>query len=66
MQTALTIIIVLALLSVVTTLGLGLFSMARGGEIASKYGNKLMRLRVGLQFMAVLLIAVAFWISQSL
>lgn len=66
MQTALTIIIVLALLSVVTTLGLGLFSMARGGELASKYGNKLMRLRVGLQLLAVLLIGAAVFISQSL
>ena len=33
---------------------------------AAKYANKLMRLRVGLQFMAVLLIGVAVLISQSL
>ena len=33
--------------------------MMRGGDFNRKYGNKLMQLRVGLQFLAIVLIAAA-------
>jgi Hypoxia induced protein conserved region len=34
------------------------FSMAKGGEFNRKYGNKLMRLRIALQGLAILLFIV--------
>ena len=58
------IVILVALLAVVITLGLGFYSLHRGGEFAQKYSNKLMRLRVALQFAAVLLISLAFFVHH--
>ena len=57
--------IALSLLSVVAVLVLGLYSMMKGGEFNKKYGNKLMRLRVGLQAVAILLLALAAFLSQN-
>lgn len=59
MGTGLSIMIVLALASVLGVLVLGLISMVRGGDFAEKHGNRLMRLRVLLQFAAVILIVLA-------
>ena len=56
-----TILIPIALAAVLITLGIGIYSLARGGEFARKHSNKLMRWRVGLQFVAVLILAAAFW-----
>jgi hypothetical protein len=56
-------VVVLALIAVLGALGLGLFSMARGGEFNARYGNKLMRLRVGLQFAAIVLVILAILAS---
>lgn len=55
---AMKILIAIALLSVVAVLGLGLYSMSRGGEFNRKYGNRLMRLRVALQAVAIGLILI--------
>lgn len=60
METAFNILIPLALLAVTITLGLGLYSLFRGGDFARNNSNKLMRLRVLLQFVAVLLLVAAF------
>lgn len=58
-------VLVLALLAVFGALVLGLLSMARGGAFNARYGNKLMRLRVILQILAVGLIALAFLIGRG-
>ena len=59
------IAIPIALLAVLITLFVGVYSMMRGGEFARKHSNKLMRLRVALQFVAVIIIAAAFfWRGQ--
>lgn len=50
------VIVVLAILSVVAVLVIGLAGFAAGGEFNRKYGNKLMRLRILFQFIAVALI----------
>lgn len=55
------ILILVALLAVVITLGLGFYSLYRGGEFARKYSNKLMRLRVASQFVAILMICLAIF-----
>lgn len=57
------IILGLALFSVVGVMVLGIFSMAKGGEFNKKYGNKLMRLRVMLQGVALALLGVAYFSS---
>lgn len=49
-------------LAALTTLGvliLGVVSMAKGGEFNRKYGNKLMRWRVGLQALALTFFVLA-------
>jgi len=55
-------IIPLALLSVAVVLGLGIFSLAKGGEFSAKNSNKLMRLRVTLQAVAVALLMLFVWL----
>ena len=55
----------LAGLSVLGVLILGIVSMIKGGEFNKKYGNKLMQARVGLQGVALLMLALAYFSSQS-
>ena len=55
MSGAVLILLFITLALVIGILFLGLFSMARGGEFNRKYGNKLMRLRVIMQGLAILL-----------
>ncbi len=50
---------------VAISLGIGLFGMAKGGDFGKKYGNKLMRLRVTLQGLALLFFVLAIWSSNS-
>jgi len=60
-----TIAMGLAMLSVLTVLCLGLFAMVKGGDFNKKYGNRLMQARVGLQGLALGLLALAYYSSQS-
>lgn len=54
------------LLAVVTTLFFGLYALFRGGDFGRSYSNKLMRLRVLLQFIAVcILVAAFYWRSRG-
>lgn len=54
-----------AMLSVGVVMGLGIFSMAKGGAFNEKYGNKIMQLRVWLQGLTLALLALAFFLSQN-
>jgi predicted membrane protein len=55
-------LIFLALAAVFITLCVGIYSLFRGGDFGRSYSNKLMRLRVVLQFVAVLvLVAAVLW-----
>lgn len=65
MNTMLSILIILSLSSVVAVLFIGIFSMIKGGAFNEKYGNKLMRLRVALQGLTILLLALAYILSQN-
>ena len=64
MSTVSSALIALALFGVLVILGLGLVSMVRGGEFAAKYSNRLMRWRVGMQFVAVALIILAIVLAE--
>lgn len=55
------ILIFVALAAVATTLAFGIYSLYRGGDFGRSYSNKLMRLRVLLQFVAVVILVAAFW-----
>jgi uncharacterized membrane protein len=50
-----------ALAGVTITLFVGLFALFRGGEFGRSYSNKLMRLRVLMQAIAVALLVAAVW-----
>jgi hypothetical protein len=55
------ILIPLSLAAVLTALGFGLFALFKGGDFGRSYSNKLMRLRVLLQFIAVIILVAAFY-----
>ncbi|HWD68316.1 MAG TPA: twin transmembrane helix small protein, partial [Caulobacteraceae bacterium] len=55
MHAVFTWLIPIALALVAITLGMGIYSLFRGGEFALKWSNKIMRLRVLLQFCAILI-----------
>ncbi len=50
---------IIAMILVLASLAVGLFSMVKGGEFNKKYGNKLMRMRVTLQGVALALFVLA-------
>jgi hypothetical protein len=64
MNSFLMIVLGFSMISVLAVLGLGVFSMIKGGEFNKKYGNKLMQARVGLQGLALALLALAYFSSQ--
>ena len=53
MSTFFTILLGVAMAAVLASLVIGLGAMVKGGEFNKKYGNKLMRARVGLQGIAL-------------
>ncbi len=57
----LNILILLAIAAVAMTLGFGIYSLYRGGDYARSHSNKLMRLRVALQALAIVLLCVGMW-----
>ncbi len=65
MNVAFFILALLAMLSVVGVLVVGIFSMAKGGAFNEKYGNKLMQARVYLQGLALVLLALAYFASKG-
>jgi hypothetical protein len=64
MQTLFKFLIPLSLASVFVVLCIGIYALFRGGEFGRSYSNKLMRLRVLVQFIAVLIL-VAFFIWRG-
>ncbi|MHA1563861.1 MAG: twin transmembrane helix small protein [Alphaproteobacteria bacterium] len=55
MDTVLPILVAIAVAAVLLTLLTGVVVMTRGGEANQRFGNKLMRLRIVLQLIAVML-----------
>lgn len=52
------LLIPLALAATAIILGVGLYSLARGGDFAKEHSNKLMRMRVIAQAVAIALMAL--------
>jgi uncharacterized membrane protein len=55
------ILILLAVAAVAVTLFYGLYTLYRGSDLARSRSNKIMRLRVLLQAVAVVLLLIGFW-----
>jgi hypothetical protein len=57
------ILVPIAILAVATVLVLGLTNLARGGS--PQRSQKLMRLRVLLQFVAIVVVMLTIWITKG-
>ena len=58
--------IIAALVAVSSVLALGIYALFRGGDFGRSYSNRLMRLRVLTQAIAVaVLVGVVWWRSQT-
>ena len=64
MPGVLNILLALTLVALVATLGVGIYSLFRGGDFGRSWSNKLMRLRVLLQFTAILILTATAWLTQ--
>ena len=58
-------IVVAACIAVLAVLMLGVGSFAKSGEFHKKYSNIIMRWRVGLQFLAIVLIMLYIWLRNG-
>ncbi|WP_339873204.1 twin transmembrane helix small protein [uncultured Brevundimonas sp.] len=65
MQNVFTVLILLAVAAVTVTLGFGIYSLFRGGDYARSHSNKLMRLRIVLQAVAIILLLAGLWWKTS-
>ena len=55
----------IAFLAVVAVLSVGLYGMFKGGEFNKKYSNKMMRMRITLQFVALVIIMSALYFATD-
>ncbi|WP_342744456.1 twin transmembrane helix small protein [Monaibacterium marinum] len=55
----------IACLAVLVVLLIGVGGFAKGGEFNKKYANKIMRLRILMQFIAVIVIVGGIWLAKQ-
>lgn len=55
------VVVLVSVLAVAVILLIGIGGFAKGGRFNRKYGNKMMRLRIVAQLIAVVLIAIYVW-----
>jgi hypothetical protein len=60
------IILYLLLAAVFAVLAAGIFALFRGGEFGRTWSNRLMRMRVLFQFIAILVVVAGFWLKTQL
>ena len=65
MEDPLFVIVVVSLAAVAITLMIGIGGFGRGGEFNRKYANKIMRLRIAAQFVAVVLILLFVFFTRQ-
>lgn len=58
------IVVAIACIAVLVILSVGLGGFAKGGDFNRKYANKIMRWRIGAQFVAVLLILLFVFVRR--
>lgn len=54
------VLLIVAMAATAAVLFVGIVGFLRGGDFNEKYGNKLMRARVGLQATALVILAILF------
>ena len=59
------ILVGVAVFAVFCVLCVGIYSLYKGGDFARSWSNKLMRLRIILQAVAVLLLMVGMWLKRT-
>ena len=59
------LLIPISLLAVLAVLGTCIYAMFKGGDFNKKYSNKLMRLRITLQFVAIVIIMSALYFATN-
>lgn len=57
-------LIPVALAAVFLTLCFGIYTLFRGGDFGRSWSNKAMRMRVVVQFVAILILVAAMWAKQ--
>ena len=65
MEDPLFVIMVVSLAAVAIVLMIGIGGFGRGGEFNRKYANKIMRLRIAAQFVAVVLILLFVFFTRQ-
>ena len=50
---------------VFVVLCLGLFTLWKGGAVSATWSNRLMRIRILAQFIAVVIVVAVLWFSQN-
>jgi hypothetical protein len=60
------ILLYILLAAVFVILAAGVYALFRGGEFGRSWSNRLMRLRVLFQFIAVMVIVLGFWLKNQL
>lgn len=66
METVLQVLLAITLMAVFGVLATGVIGFIAGGEFNRKYANKLMRLRVATQAVAVVLLLVLLFLKGAL
>ena len=61
----LTIVIILALIATIITLGWGVRSMSKGGKYDEEHSEQLMFARIGLQAFAVVMLLLAVYLTAE-
>ncbi len=62
MSSFLLILALVALLAVAAVLAVGIYSLFKGGTFGERWSNKLMRLRVLMQFIAIIILLALAWV----
>lgn len=58
------IVVAIAVAVVASILVMGLYTLWKGGAVSATWSNRLMRIRVLAQFVAVIIIMIVLYISQ--
>ena len=59
------LLIPITIAAVTAILFTGIYGMLKGGKFNRQYSNKLMRLRILLQFLAIIIIMIALYIAAE-
>lgn len=65
LQSVFPVLIAMAVLATAGVLVVGVVSMFRGGNFNARHSNKLMRMRIGFQALAIVLLAIFYFLVRQ-